>query len=281
MMVDIGDCELYVSVVGQGFPVLVLHGGPGLDHHEFGDYLHPLGDEFQLVLVDERASGRSTVPDRSTWSLSRMAADIPALAAAMGLDSFAVLGHSFGAFLTLQYAVDFPDDHGPLIISGGIPSSRYLAGVADALAAFEPAALRERVAQSWQREASAETEQDYAQIMHDQLPFHFADPLDPRIADYELRTREARYAPAILRHFAEAGYGGIEVEERLHGIDRPVLVLAGRHDRTCPPAAAQAMATGIRDATLVVFEHSGHMTFVEEQPLFLDTVRSFLTRTTT
>lgn len=63
MMVDVGDCELFVSVTGQGFPVLIFHGGPGLDHHAFGDYLDPLTEDYQLVFVDERASGRSARPD--------------------------------------------------------------------------------------------------------------------------------------------------------------------------------------------------------------------------
>ena len=42
--VDIGDVRLWVVERGpaDGYPVLVLHGGPGLDHHMFGDYLDPL-----------------------------------------------------------------------------------------------------------------------------------------------------------------------------------------------------------------------------------------------
>jgi proline iminopeptidase len=276
MLVDIGDAEIYVSVRGQGFPVIVLHGGPGLDHHEFADYLDPLAEEFRLILADERASGRSSRPDPATWTLPRMAADVPALAAAMGLESFAVLGHSYGAFVALQYAVDFPGDRGPLIISAGLPSSRYLETVDNELAGFEPAWLRERVAASWEREKEVSTAEEFAAIMHDQMPFHFADPLDPRIEDYERRTRDTIYSPEVLRVFADAGYGGIEVEDRLGVIDRPVLVLAGRHDRTCTLLGAQAIAAGVRGARLVVFEHSAHMMFVEEQELYLATVREFL-----
>jgi hypothetical protein len=44
--VDIGDTALFVVEVGEpaGHPMVVLHGGPGIDHHEFGDYLDPLAD---------------------------------------------------------------------------------------------------------------------------------------------------------------------------------------------------------------------------------------------
>jgi proline-specific peptidase len=275
-LVNVGDGELFTSETGQGFPVIILHGGPGLDHHAFGRYLHPLADEFRLIFVDERASGRSSRPDPATWTLERMAGDVHDLAAALGLKDFAVLGHSYGAFVALQYAVDFPGDRGPVIISAGLPSSRFLDAVEDELARFEPVELRERVAASWERERSVATAEDFAQLMSDQLPFHFRDPRDPRIAEYERQTRDAVYSPEVLRVFADAGYGGIEVEERLGLVERPVLVLAGRHDRTCSVAGAQAIAAGIPGSRLVVFEDSAHMMFVEEPELYLRTVRDFL-----
>jgi len=59
-----------------------------------------------------------------------------------------------------------------------------------------------------------------------------------------------------------------------------VLVVAGRHDRTCAAAASQDMARLLPDAELVVFENSAHMMFAEEQDSFLTTVRQFLDRIT-
>jgi proline iminopeptidase len=51
-LVDVGDTQLHVVERGEGFPLLLLHGGPGLDHHEFADYLDPLAEQDRLVLVD-------------------------------------------------------------------------------------------------------------------------------------------------------------------------------------------------------------------------------------
>ena len=42
--VNIGDTRLHIVERGQGYPIIVLHGGPGLDHHMFGDYLDALCD---------------------------------------------------------------------------------------------------------------------------------------------------------------------------------------------------------------------------------------------
>jgi pimeloyl-ACP methyl ester carboxylesterase len=74
-------------------------------------------------------------------------------------------------------------------------------------------------------------------------------------------------------------YGGIEVEDRLAEITQPVLLLAGRFDRVCALEAHEFMAERIPNAELVVFEESGHMTFVEETEKYLDAVDAFLRRT--
>lgn len=278
-LVPIDDTALWIVERGpdDGVPLLVLHGGPGLDHLEFADYLDPLADRgIRLILVDQRACGRSERPPSSSWTLERYAQDVIMLARAMRLDRYAVLGHSFGAFVALQHAVDYPGAAAATVISGGLPSERFLERIDEALRAFEPIELRDQVAASWAREPHVSTAEEFAQLMRDQYPFHFADPLDPRIEDYVERTADAVYAPEVLRHFATAGYGAIEVEDRLATVSSPVLVLAGRHDRTCVVEGAEAIAAGVDDAQLLVFEASGHMTFVEEPEAFIEAVSRFL-----
>jgi proline-specific peptidase len=275
---DIGDTRLFFVQRGQGYPLIILHGGPGLDHHEFGDYLDPLCDQFRLILVDMRAQGKSDMCPEETWTLEQMARDVVSLANGLGLENYAVLGHSYGAFVALQNAVDFPGAAAQTIVSGGVPSTRFLEVVDKNLEEFEPVELRKQVADSWAREATAKTQEDFASLMHDQMPFHFGNPLDPCIPEYEARTAETVYSPAVLQHFAKAEYGGIEVEDRLKHVTQPVLVCTGRLDRVCSVEAAEATAAGLPDAELVIFEHSGHMTFVEENERYLDVVRGFLTK---
>ena len=101
-LVDIGDTRLYVVERGEGRPLIVLHGGPGLDHRVWGDYLDPLADMCRLILVDQRGQGRSDRGGEERWTLRRMAADVTLLARALGLNRYAVLGHSYGAFVALQ-----------------------------------------------------------------------------------------------------------------------------------------------------------------------------------
>lgn len=278
-LVRIDDTSLWLVERGpsDGLPLIVLHGGPGLDHHEFGDYLDPLTEGgIRLLLVDLRANGRSEPCDPATWTLERMAQDVVMLALALKLERYAVFGHSYGAFVALQNAVDYPGQAAKTIVSGGIPSARYLDGVGATLESFEPVELREQVLASWEREADVRMPEDVANLMHDQWPFHFADPTGPAIAEFERRTEGWMFVPEVLRHMASADYGGIDVEDRLPEVTQPVLVLAGRHDRVCPVEASEQMVDLLPNARLHVFEHSAHMTFAEEPEAFLDVVRGFL-----
>ena len=276
----IDDTSLWVVDRGpaDGLPLIVLHGGPGLDHHEFGTYLDPLADQgIRLLFTDLRANGRSEPCPPSSWTLERMAQDVIMLARAMGLERYAVLGHSYGAFVALQNALDYPGMAAGTIVSCGVASSRWFAATDELIRTFEPAWLRQQIIDSWEREASVATVEDLQALTDEQWPFHFADPLDPRIEGFAEASKGV-LAPDVLRHFSQEGVGGIEVEDRLGEIAQPVLVLAGRHDRTCVVGASEVMAAGIPGAELVVFERSGHMPFVEEPEAYLAAVRAFLDR---
>jgi len=279
VLVDVGDTRLWVVERGRadGLPLVLLHGGPGLDHTEFGDFLDPLGDEHRLLLIDHRAQGRS---DRDaaaeTWTIEQMARDVTALTRALELSRYAVLGHSYGAFVALRHAIDGDAGLAGTIVSSGVPSTRYLAAVETNLAEFEPVELRAQVQQSWAREAEAQTHEDVVSLFVDQLPFHFADPRDPRIALAVDSMQNARFNADVLRVGAETEYGGLEVENRLGEVRSPMLVLAGRHDRVCVVEGAEAIAAGVPGAELVVLEQSAHMGFIEEPEEYLGAVRRFL-----
>src|SRR4051812_19346031 len=114
--------RLFVEDVGEGFPLVVLHGGPGLDHTMFRPWLDPLGDEFRLLYVDERGQGRSERTDPETLTLDAFARDVDLLVAALGLERFALLGHSFGAIITTRHATEV-GTAAAYVISGGGDSS--------------------------------------------------------------------------------------------------------------------------------------------------------------
>src|SRR5919199_2912118 len=163
--------EMFVEEVGSGFPLVVLHGGPGLDHSSFRPWLDPLGDELRLLYVDERGQGRSARVDPGTLSLEVFARDVDLLAEALGLGRFALLGHSFGAIVTTWHAIELGTAAAYVISGGGDASEPMLADVDASLAAMgEPA---KAIAESWEREKTVESEEELKELLRTQMPFHF------------------------------------------------------------------------------------------------------------
>jgi len=260
--------NLNVEELGSGFPLIVLHGGPGVDHQMFRPYLDPLAVEYRLLYVDERGQGRSERVDPATLSLDRFARDVELLAQALRLDRFALLGHSFGAIIATYHALEL-GTAGAYVISGGADDSNAM--LADVEASLE--ALGEAgkpIAASWEDEKTVQTEEQLKQLLRVQMPFHFHREPPPGYGE------ETVGSPEVLRHFANAGYGDFDYRPKLGRVAKPTLVVVGQHDRTTTPRAAQILHEGIAGSELVIIPDAGHMSFVEQTDVYLDAVRRFL-----
>src|SRR6266496_5642537 len=98
--------QLYYREVGRGQPVIVLHGGPDFDHRYLLPELDRLADSFRLIYYDQRGRGLSRAhvqPDEV--SLQSEITDLDAVRAHYQLETVAVLGHSWGGLLALEYAL--------------------------------------------------------------------------------------------------------------------------------------------------------------------------------
>jgi proline iminopeptidase len=276
--VDVGDTRLWVLEMGQGHPLMLLHGGPGLDHTQFRPWLEPLAERFRLIFADQRSQGRSDPADSRTWNLPQLSDDVSALAGALGLESYAVLGQSFGSFVALQHAVD-EGSASHYVLIGCLPGSRWLDRVESNLAAVEPPDLRERIAASWDLETEVQTVEEFRRLLTDQLPFHFADPDGRPYREFLTNVeRHMRLSPDVLREFASNDSGAIEVEDRLEDIGRPVLVIASEFDRVTVPEAGWAIAEAVPQGECVLVKNAGHMSFVEKPAVVMRAIHAFFDR---
>jgi len=278
MRVPVGDVELYVHDKGEGRPIVALHGGPGLDGSVWFPALDPLaGRGYRIVAPDHRANGRSDAGEPERWTVPQMADDVEALIGALGLVDAVVFGWSFGSFVAQSHMVR----HGSAaayVLMGTIAEPGALELVHEQLERFEPESLRRQVTDSWELEATVETPEQCRQLLHDQMPFHFADPTGPLVAQLIAEDRIV-FRPEVLRHFAAGGdYGMEDLREQLRHVEIPTLILAGKHDRTTAASSAHELAQLLPNCEEVVFERSAHMIPVEEPEAFLAAVGSFLAR---
>ena len=281
MDISVDGATIFVLPVGaeSNYPLFVIHGGPGLDHTEMSPWLDSLSDTFRLLYIDLRGQGRSQQVNPETLTLSRFALDITRLAEVLQLRDYAVLGHSFGSFVTLAHAIE-QGSASHYILSGCTASFRKTAPeIQHNLETFEPIALRDQVTRSWALEADAKTQEDVAQLMTMQMPFHFATTQSEGYRRYQEDEAQKRaiYAPEVLAYFSANEYA-IEYEDQLGVIAKPTLVMTGAYDRTCTPRASRELHAGIPGSELVIVPDAGHMTFIEQPDIFFSTVRTFFAR---
>ncbi len=116
------DIKLFHFSSGNGKDILVVHGGPGFPMDKPLAALNGL--KYRFHYYDQRGCGRSTKPfDRFTGSnyfenmktlertlgLGAQVADIERIRRILNVEKLTLVGHSFGAFLAVLYAAEFPE----------------------------------------------------------------------------------------------------------------------------------------------------------------------------
>ncbi|MDZ7771177.1 MAG: alpha/beta fold hydrolase [Balneolaceae bacterium] len=133
--------------MGAGEPLMVVHGGPLLDHGYMEPWLRELSSDYRLVFMDQRLSGRSSPEsDSANVTLDRFTEDIEAVRRHLGLDRVHLLGHSWGGFLALRYALAYPQSLRSLtLVSPMPPSSAHWQAEQQALSSrLDPSYLQQR-----------------------------------------------------------------------------------------------------------------------------------------
>src|SRR5215470_10471304 len=115
--VDSHGVLIYYMSVGQGAPLMIIHGGPGGSHEYFLPYLLPLMRSNKLVFIDERGSGKSSKPeDAKQYTIANMVEDIETVRQALALGKISLLGHSFGGAPVQAYAFKYQKNLSHLIL---------------------------------------------------------------------------------------------------------------------------------------------------------------------
>src|SRR6188508_1753967 len=122
--VETDRARLAVRTLGNGRPIVVLHGGPDFDYEYLLPEVDQLADLGRLVLYAQRGRGRSFAgegPD--DVSIESDVADLDAIRTWTGSDDVALLGHSWGGVLAMEYAIRHPGRVSHLILANTAPAS--------------------------------------------------------------------------------------------------------------------------------------------------------------
>ncbi|GAA4301077.1 alpha/beta hydrolase [Nibribacter koreensis] len=121
-LITLNGIKHWVKVKGsqhQTTPIVLVHGGPGGNHYVFERTAGPELEKFATVIYyEQRGSGRSQAPSNpEDYALPTLISDLRALQDSLGTPKITLLGYSFGAELSLRYAIAHPDKVEKLILS--------------------------------------------------------------------------------------------------------------------------------------------------------------------
>ena len=271
---QIRDVPLYVEVTGHGDPLVLMHGGPGLDHVSLTPF-RELGDRHTVVLYDHRCNGRSMGPPVTSMTWDNLTADADALRERLGFERWAVLGHSFGGHVALEYVLRYPERVSRLVLMDTAGDARWSQENApDVLAGRGFSAATVAIARRFYTGRVAA--KDFVRASMRLMPaydhrFSFVRMAREMLGGgWRMKTR-----PEALI-FGGQMMRGWTVMDRLDEIHVPTLVMAGHDDFLFPPESQAQLAAGIPDARLRIIERAGHNPQAERPAETLDFVRGFL-----
>lgn len=271
-----GSGSLYVTEKGEGEPVVVLHGGPGMDHRYLIGAVERLTNHFRVVLYDRRGCLRSPVP-LDQVSFEADVRDLRALQEQLGEGPIHLLGHSAGAHVAGAYVEAYPHLVGNVVLVGAPP-----------MRTAKDDEERRLMAEQYEARARFEKEQWYRLL--GQLGYQESDldHLGDREASHFWRMRDAtlflRYPerwresplPFYRREVSEAIANSMPREydfvAALKRHKRKVTVIMGDHDVVDLGARVAQYHFTDSPVRLVILEDAGHNAWIDQPERFHEIV---------
>ena len=242
---------------GSGDEVLfLLNGGPGLPCNYLREPLIALADQgFRVVTYDQLGCGRSDKPtDKSLWNISRYVEEVETVLRALDLPPVHLLGHSWGGWLGIEFALTYLGSIRTLILSNTCGDMPHLVSELNRL---RGALGSETVAMMQRYEALGQFDHPAYKGAITVLNYRHVLRLDVAPKPAHDSLKDWNRIPDM------------------HRITVPTLVMCGQHDEMTP-VCAMRMQRALPDAEITVFPNSSHMPIYEEADAYLARLTKFL-----
>ncbi len=274
---QINGSEVYYKTMGEGEPLVVVHGGPVLDHSYLLPHLQVLADDYQLIFYDQRAAGQSSIDvDPKTMTLDGFIEDIEQLRQQLNLEKINLLGHSWGGLLAMNYAIKYDEHLNHLILSNASAPSVADAQQEGLLVAQKMTKRDQDKLNNLTSSGLLRTEDpseaikemmmlSYRVHMYDTSNMYRLELSIPK--DFMLRSQAYRTLNPDLANY--------DLYDQLMQVSTPTLVLFGESE----PAVqlhANRMAGAFQNGALYVVKGAGHFPFIESNKDYTAKIKSFI-----
>jgi proline iminopeptidase len=274
--------SIWYRTAGSGPPLVIVHGGPGMDHGSLAADLVPLSKTHRLIFYDQRGGGRSTLPDDpKLLAIEHSVADLEALRLHFGFDRMTLVAHSFGPAVAALYALEHPDRVERMVFLGPIPPAKttffedYGAALSARLTPGDLKRLDELNASFASSPDPVAVCREYWKIA---TPPRVAKSISVSVVKSDLCAGPAEAIRFGMTKTNPATFGSLgdwDWRERLHALATPTLVIHGEED-AIPMALVRDWSLAMPDARLMRLAETGHFPHAERPGVVLPAIEQFL-----
>ena len=245
--ISVNDIQIYYELSGPtDAPVLVLSNGIMMSTASWVYQKAVLEQHLRVLLYDCRGMWQSDHP-AEPYSMAQHATDLAGLLEGLEIESAHIGGISYGAEVSMVFALDYPEQTESLIVIDGVSEIHPL--------------LRAQTI-PWLMAAEQE---DPEWLLRTSVHLNFAEDwikVNQAFIENSIERYAALDMPALAR-LMRAFYD-LDITDRLPEITAPTLVIAGKEDLIKGPEYAEIIAAQIPGSELVIVPGSGHALCLEK-----------------
>lgn len=280
VVVKVDGYDVVTYSFGSGDNVLLcLNGGPGLPCDYLRESHSCLADNgYRVVAFDQLGTGASDRPtDAALWTVERYVGEVESVRSALGLGKVHLLGHSWGGWLAIEYALAHPEALQSLILESTVADIPHLTTELERLrAALGP----ETVIMMQRHEAEGTfTHPEYmaaVTLLNYRHVCRLADwpaPVNRSLNDWNMGPYSTIQGPNEFLYI-----GNMKDWNRVPDLPQikvPVLITCGEHDELTP-ACSMRIKHALPEADIHVIRDASHMAFYENPTGYYSVLLGFL-----
>ena len=262
-------------------PALFLHGGPGQGSQSFAMLAGPaLEASLRVIYLDQRGSGRSERPWNDAYSIDLLVDDIERLRLAWSAPKIALIGHSVGTILAMEYGAKYPEHVSRMVLAAAGPDLPATFNIqCDRLARTNPAVHARAVAAvvpgsplNCNVYSDAFEGSGLQAFVNSNM---FPDPETQKLVERADREGGLRNTGEFSRKLIASGILKYRFENARR-LTMPVLIIAGIEDHQANVEPQRKLAMQLPNVRLLEYPGAGHFMWAENPQRFACDVIAFL-----
>ncbi|MFD1203678.1 alpha/beta fold hydrolase [Sporosarcina contaminans] len=265
--INLNNQKVYFNIVGNGEPIVFLHGGPGSQHQFFLPHVLPLSKNYKLIFYDQTGCGQSETEKSGQYSMSMEVEVLELLRKKLCLTKMNLFGESWGSMLALLYATTYPERVNGLFLTAaiGVTAQGYKSFQKELMKRLS---LKDKIRLfifSFKK-----VNKDNERVLEVLDPYYVfsKESLQKKKVFKMNKVVKKKIIDDIVKNY--------DLTDKLFKLDQiPDMVAQGSHDILDPSKIKQLLIDYIPHAILVEINNAGHWTVVEKPQEIISIAKDF------